>query len=221
MRPDEEGNGDIKKKAEEAKHTRKAKQPSLDEDEENLNISPELQIILESNEKLPELPFKESDELIEIFSEMQEQNLLQIQRMQDAEQQLELKKAHMNRVTSEMTAKLDALCTNELNNRARIARTEKEKEALETVGEENQSQVIDRASMEKIEGACLELYILCKGLSNKKRQGKNLAEDPEFKKLSQADILTMLAEIEYFVDSSQTKFKQYEAVPGSMEFEGF
>lgn len=134
-----------------------------------MNISPELQIILESNEKLPELPFKESDELIEIFSEMQEQNLLQIQRMQDAEQQLELKKAHMNRVTSEMTAKLDALCTNELNNRARIARTEKEKEALETVGEENQSQVIDRASMEKIEGACLELYILCKGLSNKKR----------------------------------------------------
>ena len=76
LRPDEEGNGEAKRKAEEAMAALKARQPSLDEDEENLNISPELQLILESNEKLPELPFKDPSELIDIFSDMGEQNLL-------------------------------------------------------------------------------------------------------------------------------------------------
>ena len=107
----------------------------------------------------------------------------------------------MNRVMLDLNSKLDTLCVNEFNNRSRIARTEKEKEALQTVGEENQSQVIDRASMEKIEAACLELYILCKGLSKKKTgKGANAADDPELKKLAQADILTMLTEIESYID---------------------
>lgn len=64
--------------------------------------------------------------------------------MQDAEQQLELKKAQMNRVTHDLTSKLDALMQNEVNNRHRIQRTEAEKEALAVVGEDNQVQLIDR-----------------------------------------------------------------------------
>ena len=57
--------------------------------------------------------------------------------MQDAEQQLELKKAHKNRVTEELTNKIKSLRSNEANNDSRIARTEQEKESLGTVGEEN------------------------------------------------------------------------------------
>lgn len=65
--------------------------------------------------------------------------------------------------------------------------------------------------MERIESSCLELYILCKGLSKKKLgKGQALADDPEYKKLSQADILTMLTEIETYIDRRQTKFKQYQ-----------
>ena len=72
--------------------------PSLGDDEENLNISPELQVILDSNDYMSGPPFQDPSDLEKIFSDMEEQNLLQIQRMQDAEQQLELKKAHKNRV---------------------------------------------------------------------------------------------------------------------------
>lgn len=68
--------------------------------------------------------------------------------------------------------------------------------------------------MERIEAACLELYILCKGLSKKKLgKGQALTDEPEYRKLAQADILTQLMEIETYIDRRQTKFKQYMTKP--------
>lgn len=87
--------------------------------------------------------------------------------MQESEQQLELKKAHMNNVVDNLTNKIKVLRSNETSNESRILRTEAEKESLATVSEDSQVQLIEPNEMQRIEASCLELYVLCKGLSKK------------------------------------------------------
>ena len=58
----------------------------------NLSIPPELKDIVEDSDDDFELRFKNESELMDIFSTLEENNLLEITRMQESEQDLELKK---------------------------------------------------------------------------------------------------------------------------------
>lgn len=60
--------------------------------EADLNIPQELrQIVDDPDDDFP-LRFKDHNELIDIFSTLEENNLLEIQRMQESEQELEAKR---------------------------------------------------------------------------------------------------------------------------------
>lgn len=60
--------------------------------EADLNIPPELKEIVDDSDDDFPLRFKDHNELIDIFSTLEENNLLEIQRMQEAEQELEAKR---------------------------------------------------------------------------------------------------------------------------------
>ena len=57
--------------------------PSL---EQELNIAKELQEIYEDSDDEMPINFEDANDLLEIFTSLEESNLLQIQRMQEAEQ---------------------------------------------------------------------------------------------------------------------------------------
>jgi hypothetical protein len=61
--------------------------------------------------------------LIDIFSTLEENNLLEIQRMQESEQELEQKKQQKAKTMSEYDKKIKILLANEATNTARIGRT--------------------------------------------------------------------------------------------------
>lgn len=61
--------------------------------------------------------------MIDIFSTLEENNLLEIQRMQESEQELEQKKQQKAKTMSEYDKKIKILLANEATNTARIGRT--------------------------------------------------------------------------------------------------
>ena len=122
-----------------------------DDGMQDLHISDELREIYENDFPIPPPPFEDPSELIQIFSDMEEQNLLQIQRMQDAEQQLEFKIAQFNKTQRELNAKIELLKDNEANNSGKIMRVKQEKEALSIFEDKGTAVDVDRADMARID----------------------------------------------------------------------
>ena len=60
--------------------------------EADLNIPAELKEIVEDSDDDLQLRFKDHKDLIDIFTTLEENNLLEIQRMQESEQELEAKR---------------------------------------------------------------------------------------------------------------------------------
>jgi hypothetical protein len=60
--------------------------------EADLNIPQELREIVDDSDDDFPLRFKDHNDLIDIFSTLEENNLLEIQRMQESEQELEMKR---------------------------------------------------------------------------------------------------------------------------------
>ena len=60
--------------------------------EADLNIPAELREIVDDSDNEFPLRFEQQDELMDIFTTLEENNLLEIQRMQESEQELEAKR---------------------------------------------------------------------------------------------------------------------------------
>ena len=71
-----------------------------------MNIPAELQPIIDDSDDDFPLRFKDHNELIDIFSALEENNLLEIIRMQESEQELESKKQQMKLKEAEFAMKL-------------------------------------------------------------------------------------------------------------------
>ena len=65
------------------------------------NIPPELREIVDDSDDDFPLRFKDHNELIDIFSTLEENNLLEIQRMQESEQELESKRQQKNKTEAD------------------------------------------------------------------------------------------------------------------------
>ena len=89
----------------------------------NLPIPPELKDIVEDSDDDFQLGFQNESELQDIFTALEENNLLEIQRMQESEQELEQKKQQRAKTMSEYDKIIKNLLANEENNTARIVLT--------------------------------------------------------------------------------------------------
>ena len=88
--------------------------------EDELNIPEELRDIIEDSDDDFQLRFNDPNELIEIFSTLEENNLLEIQRMQESEQELEVKKQIKKETEANQQARKALLEANKKTNEDRI-----------------------------------------------------------------------------------------------------
>lgn len=159
---------------------------------------------------MPEPPFKDPSELIDIFTTMEEQNLEKIQMMQDSEQQLEIAKATFIKTSEKLDQKIDQLKENEKKNEDNIRIITSEKDALTSAFEEvGKSSLIDPHDLAEIEQTTRELYVECVRIgSNFRRDPKgSLQDDPDYKKAMQMDNLSVLAECEYVIEKTIARLK--------------
>jgi len=144
--------------------------------EADLDIPPELRDIIEDSDDDFPLRFKDHNELIEIFSTLEENNLLEIQRMQESEQELEAKKLQKKETEAEFMKQIAILEANKLNNSTRIEKTAQEKDALLIFTEEGEGQNLDDLVRNQIDENTKKLYIVSKDIETR-------PNDPEYNKL--------------------------------------
>jgi len=127
----------------EKKATKEDKMAAADMLEADLNIPPELkEIIDDSDDDLP-LRFNDPEELMEIFSTLEEKNLFLIKRCQDSEQQLESQKQHEKEMKERMNKQINILKGNESTNMNRINKVILEKDALVGITEDSEGKSLD------------------------------------------------------------------------------
>lgn len=106
----------------------------MDSLEAELNIPPELKAIIddpeEDDDKAMPLRFTDPNELMEIFSTLEEQNLFMIELCQDVEMQFEEKKQQERAIISRTQFGIDKLKADEKHNDDRIKKIMKEKNAV-------------------------------------------------------------------------------------------
>lgn len=91
--------------------------------EAELNIPPELKDIVKDKDNDFYLRFTDTEELNAIFTTLEENNLLEIQRMQESEEELALKKQLQAKTMADYDKQISVLLANEASNNARIQRT--------------------------------------------------------------------------------------------------
>ena len=181
-RPDKEGDDATPNNSPPKRHRQFS---GVDDEIQDLKIPKNLVDILEDDAPIPEPPFKIPSELIQIFSDMEEQNLRQIQRMQDSEQQLEVKKQEYETKKKVLTAKIEQLKDNEKKNDERIRMSKAEKDALSAFEESGAGSLIEPNDMVEIERITRELYVELRSeplIGGSRKDKGSLQDDPDFKK---------------------------------------
>ena len=97
--------------------------PNLDNE---LNIPEDLKLIIDDSDDEFPIRFQHHNELQDIFSALEENNLLEIIRMQESEQELEQKKAQLKKCQDNFATKISQLKENEEINLQRIQKTRDE-----------------------------------------------------------------------------------------------
>lgn len=161
--------------------------------------------IIEDSDDDFQLKFNNPTELIEIFSTLEENNLLEIQRMQESQQELEAKKQQKKDTEAHFERKLAILKANEMTNMGRIEKIKQEKDALLSFQEDNEDQNVDEATMERIDEATRKLYLELKNIKAK-------PSDIEYSKLQNQSTLSMLNEIEVAIQNYHELFSEYQAL---------
>jgi hypothetical protein len=144
--------------------------------EADLNIPPELREIVDDSDDDFPLKFKDHNELIDIFSTLEENNLLEIQRMQESEQELEMKRQQKNKTEFDFANIIAILEANEATNVARIGRTQQEKDALSGFTEDGEGQSLEDNLRNRMEENTQKLYVTAKDIEVR-------TNDPEYTKL--------------------------------------
>jgi len=140
---------------------------------------------------------------MDIFSTLEENNLLEIQRMQESEQELEQKKQQKAKTMADYDKKITILLANEASNNARISRTQLEKDALLGITGDGEGHAINDDLRGRIEDNTCEVYKTAKELNIS-------STDPEYLKLISQDTLPMLNEIECLLNNYLETFSEYQ-----------
>ena len=111
--------------------------------ESELNIPQSLKEIIEDSDEDIPMGFDNPNEMMEILSNFEEQNLFLIKRCQDSEQQLEEKKLDEKKFKSEFSKQIGILKGNENTNIQRIEKTNQEKDALIGITEDAEGKSLD------------------------------------------------------------------------------
>ena len=119
--------------------------------ESELNIPQSLKEIIEDSDDEIPLRFDNPNELMDIFTTFEEQNLFLIKRCQDSEQQLEEKKGQEKQFKSEFSMQIGILKGNENTNMSRIEKTNQEKDALIGISEDTEGKSLDPYTQARLE----------------------------------------------------------------------
>lgn len=111
--------------------------------------------------------FKDPNELMELFTQLEEQNLFLIECCQNFEQQLEEKRQTRKNIEEVQNKQINTLKSNEQNNLDRIHKITKERDALKNISEENESTKLDRATQEKLFEEIHKMYVVAKEIKHK------------------------------------------------------
>jgi len=111
---------------------------SLDNLEAELNIPAALKEIIDDSDEDDQLRFTDHNDLMNIFTTLEEKNLFLIKRCQDSEQQLEEKKQQEKKIMEQFERQIDLLLSNKTTNEDRIGKITTEKDALEDLADDNE-----------------------------------------------------------------------------------
>ena len=89
------------------------------------------------------LRFTNPDELMEIFSTLEEKNLFMIELCQNVEMQFEERKQREKQIKTTYTAEVETLRKNEEQNHKRIEKSQNEKDALTGIQEDQEGKTLD------------------------------------------------------------------------------
>ena len=142
------------------------------------------QILNESEDDYP-FPFKNPDELLEIFTTLEDQNLFLIQRTQENEKILEDKKMEAEKSSKIADAALAKTSEREKSLDERQQRVKKEKDMLSSMQSSNEQKQLKPQEEAKIRKKVMEIFQEVK---------------PSFQQNSEISILAQLLEIERFCD---------------------
>lgn len=149
------------------------------------NKQSKLREILEDSEEEYNVPFADPQELIDIFSTLEEQNLFLIQQGQENEQQIEQKKIEQAYHEEIMEADIDGLTSSEQQVKDRMNKTLLEKTALQ--------QIVNSGSNKMLADSVY--HRLCADIVKVFRQVK-----PQHPDAGEVPPLTQLLEIERFIE---------------------
>ena len=141
------------------------------------------------NEEYP-LPFDNPDDLMMIFSDLEEKNLSLIQQAQDQDQILEKTRKEFAKIRFDIEGEIKKLKDSEMEVKGRTAITLEQKQSLENQTSEGNNKILPEASYDKIRRSVMSI---------KQMVDRNKSQDQ--------DPLTMLLEIERVVDKY---IKMYE-----------
>ena len=100
-------------------------------DDNDVQIPAELRDVIEESDDEYPLHFEEPDQLIEMFSTLEEKNLFLIQQGQEAEQVLETKKHEYDKLKGEFNYEIGVLKGSKGEIKGRIFKTDAEKNNLQ------------------------------------------------------------------------------------------
>eukprot|EP00191_Tetraselmis_sp_GSL018_P005466 CAMPEP_0177599912 /NCGR_PEP_ID=MMETSP0419_2-20121207/13290_1 /TAXON_ID=582737 /ORGANISM="Tetraselmis sp., Strain GSL018" /LENGTH=595 /DNA_ID=CAMNT_0019092765 /DNA_START=281 /DNA_END=2069 /DNA_ORIENTATION=+ len=119
----------------------------------------------ESHDEVPEMYFKNSSQLLSIFSELEQSNLFLIQNAQESEEALEELRANYNTKREEMEAETASLQQQLKDLQRSIAREKAKKEILKTQTMKNSDGVMSfngqSVSMDDLISKVSEVYVQC------------------------------------------------------------
>ena len=150
------------------------------------------------------LRFTDPDDLMEIFSTLEEQNLFMIEHCQYGEMKLEEKKQEEKEVKAQKQDEVDKTRAKEKQNAEKIRRLMQQKNAITGVDEDEEGKGIELADQVKLEIGCAELYRAAKSKGTDKTD-KSL----EQKILNSTD-LALIEETEFILNNYFEEFEFIE-----------
>lgn len=147
------------------------------------------------------LRFNDDQELMEIFSTLEEQNLFLIQRCQESEQQLEEKKLLERKIKNEQMHEYSILQDNEKVNLVKIQRSNQEKNALLGITEESEEKSLDPGVYKQLESVISDLY------KATKTKGDGKVDAAVETKIQNSSLLQLIEETEFALNRYNEEFE--------------
>ena len=179
-----------------------------DQLDNDLNIPQELRDIIEDSEDeetaMP-LRFNDPDELSEIFSTLEEQNLFMINICQEYELHIEKQKQQEKEIKHQFSQEVAALTKNKDMNDLKIKKTEAEKNALGGITDDTEGKSLEPSEKRRLDTEVANLYRTAK-TKNEKDKDKSVEQ-----KINNSTALTLIEESEYILNKFLDEFKYIES----------